>query len=264
MKTRIAVSIIVGFFCWNVLAQSANQDVTNGLNFLAAEDLTDANAQFTNALVLSPTNEAANALAAATRLLLLPTQPAGSNFLNSLGFSGSGRNIYDWTSTLPVDINGNTVVPTNNTLALIAFYRTNILAALGASQTNLAAITDTDFNLSLTSGETSLQAVTLLSLIHIFRALTSPATGCCSRSRIIMRRIATRMSATKFTSILSAAKSSSSICLSATRRSATVSANASPGTFFKVRWRPSTAARSRRTRSFMSRKPTTSSAATRR
>jgi len=161
MKTRIAVSIIVGFFCWNVLAQSANQDVTNGLNFLAAEDLTDANAQFTNALVLSPTNEAANALAAATRLLLLPTQPAGSNFLNSLGFSGSGRNIYDWTSTLPVDINGNTVVPTNNTLALIAFYRTNILAALGASQTNLAAITDTNFNLSLTSGETSLQAVTL-------------------------------------------------------------------------------------------------------
>ncbi len=160
MKTRI-VSLIVGLLGWNVLAQTAGQDVTNGLQYLCNTNLVGANTNFNNALALSPTNEDANALVAVTRLLLLPTQPAGSNFLNGLGFTNSGRNVYNWTSTLPKDTNGNTVFPTENTSVMIAFYRTNIMAALGASRTNLAMITDTNFSLSLTACETSLQAVTV-------------------------------------------------------------------------------------------------------
>ena len=73
--------------------------------------LVAAYSNFNAAVTLSPTNEDANALVAVTRLLLLPQQPAGSNFLNSLGFSVSGRDIYNWTSMLPKDTNGNTDHP---------------------------------------------------------------------------------------------------------------------------------------------------------
>ena len=161
MKKRL-LSILIGLFGLNLPAQTADQDVANGLtNYLVAHELVLANQQFTNALVLSPTNAAANALTAITRLLLLPTSPAGSNFLTSLGYATAGRNIYNWTSSLPVDASGDQVLPSLNTAAMIAFYRTNVMAALAASRTNLARITDPTFTLALTAAETSLQAVTL-------------------------------------------------------------------------------------------------------
>ena len=164
MKTFIKTSLIsslVGLLGFNLVAQTADQDVTNGLAFLAAQDLVDANQQFTSALTLSPTNAAANALVAATRLLLLPTTPAGSNFLNSLGFPRAGRNIFNWTSLLSTNAAGDTLLPTNNTAVMVAFYRTNVMTALAASRTNLAMITDPNFTLSLTAGETSMEAVTV-------------------------------------------------------------------------------------------------------
>src|ERR1700691_1944642 len=127
MKIRI-IGMLMGLLCWNAPAQTQDQlDVTAGLADLCDTNLVGANAEFTNALAFASTNEQANALVAVTRLLLLPAQPAGSNFLNGLGFSSSGRNVYDWTSTLPVDNNGDTVFPTENTSVLIAFYRTNIM-----------------------------------------------------------------------------------------------------------------------------------------
>ena len=112
-------------------------------------------------MALSPTNETANALVAVTRILVLPQQPAGSNFLNSLKLSTGGRDIYNWTSTFPHDINGHMMLPTNNTSVAIAFYRTNIMAALAASRTNLTQITDPNFTLSLTAAETSIESVTV-------------------------------------------------------------------------------------------------------
>ena len=169
MKTflvkTILVSTLAGWLGGSLIAQTADQDVANGRNYLTVHDTPDlvlANQQFTNALVLSPTNESANALVALTRLLLLPTMPAGSNFLNSLKFSIGGRNLYNWTSSLPVSVtSGQTLLPTNNTAMMIAFYRTNIMAALAASRTNLALITDPNFTLSLTAEETSMDAVTV-------------------------------------------------------------------------------------------------------
>ena len=148
----------------SLLAQTADDYVTQGRADLVAHNmagLAGAYSNFNAAVTLSPTNEDANALVAVTRLLLLPTQPAGSNFLNSLGFTNSGRNVYNWTSTLPKDTNGDTILPSNNTSVMIAFYRTNIMAALAASRTNLAQITDTSFTLSLTADETSIESVTV-------------------------------------------------------------------------------------------------------
>jgi len=145
----------------SLLAQTAEDYLTQGRADLEAHDLTGADSNFNAAVTLSPTNETANALAAATRLLVLPRQPAGSNFLNSLRFSTSGRDLYNWTSTLPTNAGGDTVFPTNNTSMMIAFYRTNIMAALAASRTNLARITNPAFTLSLNASETSIESVTL-------------------------------------------------------------------------------------------------------
>jgi hypothetical protein len=142
-------------------AQTADDLVSAGRACLVAHNLTGAYSNFNAAVTLSPTNEAANALAAATRILVLPQQPAGSNFLNTLKFSTGGRDIYNWTSTFPHDINGHTVLPTNNTSMMVAFYRTNTMAAIGASLTNLARITNSAFTLSLTADETSIESVTL-------------------------------------------------------------------------------------------------------
>jgi hypothetical protein len=158
---KCLLCILIGLFGFNLPAQTADQAVASGLTFLAQQNLVSANQQFINALALSPTNGAANALAAVTRLLLLPNTRAGSNFLNTLKYPAAGRNIYNWTSSLPVDANGKQLLPSVNTAAMIAFYRTNVMAALAASRTNLARITDTNFTLSLTAAETSMQAVTL-------------------------------------------------------------------------------------------------------
>ena len=161
MKNPKLLTLALAFAAATLTAQTADQYVTQGRTALAAQDLAGAYSNFTAAVTLSSTNQTANALLAVTRLLVLPQQPAGSNFLNSLGFAKAGRNIYNWTSSLPVDISGNTIIPNINTAVGVAFYRTNIMLALGASWTNLSRITDPGFTLSLTAGETSVQSVTV-------------------------------------------------------------------------------------------------------
>ena len=144
-------------------SQTADQYVAMGRTNLVAHNFPAANADFTNALALLPNHAEANALAAATRLLLLPTRPPGSNFLNRLGLAAAGRDMYSWTAQMPVDTNGDVILPSNyNSTEAISFYRTNVMPALGASRTNLARITDTGFLLSLTADETGVgQAVTV-------------------------------------------------------------------------------------------------------
>jgi hypothetical protein len=163
MKThKLLLFLLTGqLLASGMAAQTADDLVSAGRTCLVAHNLIGAYSNFNAAVNLSPTNEAANALVAVTRILVLPQQPAGSNFLNSLKLSTGGRDIYNWTSTFPHDINGHTMLPTNNTSVAIAFYRTNIMVALAASRTNLAQITDPNFTLSLTKDETSIESVTV-------------------------------------------------------------------------------------------------------
>ncbi len=160
MKTFIA-TILAGLLSGSLVAETADQYVAAGLADLAHTNLVAANQQFIYALGVSNTYAPANALVAVTRLLLLPTTPAGNNFLDSWGFSKAGRNIYNWTSSLPVDVKGDTVVPPLNTSTIVDFCQASIMPALFASRTNLAMITDPNFTLSLTTNETFLEAVTL-------------------------------------------------------------------------------------------------------
>lgn len=156
MKNYKLLTLAICFFAASLMAQTADQDVTNGLASLTAHNLTslaNANSDFSNAVVLSSANENANALLAATRLLVLPQQPAGSNLLTTLTVSTSGRNIYGWTATLPTNSNG-AVFPDVNSSVAISYYRTTVMAALGASLTNLSRITDPGYTLMLTAAET--------------------------------------------------------------------------------------------------------------
>jgi tetratricopeptide (TPR) repeat protein len=162
MKTRILASLIAGFLCWNASAQTADDWVSQGRSYLAAHDITDANASFAQALALDPNHKNANALYAITRLLVLPSQPAGSNFLTRIGFPIAGRNIYNWVSVPPKDTNGLWLAPNGvNANEFTAQLRTNALPVVSSAIGNLAAITDTNFTISLTSSETAITDVTV-------------------------------------------------------------------------------------------------------
>jgi hypothetical protein len=162
MKIRILASLIAGFLCWNASAQTPDDWVSQGRSHLAAHDITDANASFAQALALDPNHKNANALYAITRLLVLPSQPAGSNFLTRIGFPIAGRNIYAWGSTLPKDANGLLLAPDGvNANGFTAQLRTNVLPMVSGAVANLAAITDTNFTISLSSSETAIADVTV-------------------------------------------------------------------------------------------------------
>ena len=162
MKTRILIFLIAGLFYWNASAQTADDWVNQGRSYLAAHDITDANASFAQALVLNPNHQTANALYAATRLLVLSYQPAGSNFLTRIGFPVAGRNIYGWNSKLPEDAKEIPLAPNGvNANEFSAQLRTNVLLSISGAIANLSAITDTNFTVSLTSSETTITGVTV-------------------------------------------------------------------------------------------------------
>ena len=73
------------------------QQYSAGVGYLTLTNLNQALASFSGAVAASPADADANVYLALTRLLALPNEPAGSNFLNRLGFLPSGRNDYHWT-----------------------------------------------------------------------------------------------------------------------------------------------------------------------
>jgi len=162
MKTCILVCLIASFFGQNALSQSADDYVNQGLADLGTHSIAGANASFAQALTLSPNDEDANALYAITRLLVLPYQPTGSNFLTHIGVPTAGRNIYAWTAMPPEDTNGLVLAPDGvNAGEFVTQLRTNILLSVSAAINNLSLITDTNFTISLTSSETAISDVTV-------------------------------------------------------------------------------------------------------
>ena len=162
MKTDLLIAVVLGILIGLAPAQTASQWISQGQSALAIEDLPDANADFAQAVALSPTNETANAFYATTRLLLLPSQPAGSNFLTRIGLPLSGRNVYDWTAKLPTAGTKLPLAPAGvNANEFTAQLRTNALPVIAGAISNLAMITDTGFTFDLSSNQTSVAAVTL-------------------------------------------------------------------------------------------------------
>jgi len=162
MKTRILISLIAGLICGSASAQTADDWVSQGRSYLSAHDIADANASFAQALSLDPGHETANAFYAITRLLVLPNQPAGSNFLTHIGYPVTGRDIYDWTSIAPRDAKRIPYAPSGvNANEFPAQLRTNVLYSISGAIGNLSVITDTSFSVSLTSSETASTDVTV-------------------------------------------------------------------------------------------------------
>ena len=164
MKTyikQLVLATLIGLLGRPASAQTVAGWISQGTTALANHALVNANAAFAQAVALSPTNEPANAYYAATRVLVLSSQPAGSNFLTRLGFPVAGRNIYAWDSTLPKDTNGLLLAPAGvNAGEFTSQLRTNLLPAVAGAIGNLAAITDTNFTLNIASNQTDIASVT--------------------------------------------------------------------------------------------------------
>jgi uncharacterized repeat protein (TIGR03803 family) len=135
------------------------QAYADGTNYLAEADLIAANVSFSNAVsqntnTSAGANDANNFFLAATDLLSLPEEPAGSNFLTHLGLSTTGRDLFQWKARLahpiPLGVNADEIT---------AQLRTNVLYAISNAQAALAGITDPNFTLDLTTNETHAGAV---------------------------------------------------------------------------------------------------------
>src|SRR5437667_9068223 len=77
MKTKAIT--IASLFGLATLLPAAVDYVAQGRAYLAATNLVAANNSFSNAVALSPNDPTGNVFYAATRLLVLPLQSAGSN-----------------------------------------------------------------------------------------------------------------------------------------------------------------------------------------
>lgn len=161
MRFRIITALLL-VSIQGVRAQTADDYIDQGRFSLKAANIIAAHNSFSNALVLSPNHQSANAFYAATRLLVLPYRPAGSNFLNRLGFPAEGRDIYSWTALIPSDTNGVPLAPDGvSTSESTLLLRTSILPELLAAEANLAKVSDTNFTITLASNETQIAVVTL-------------------------------------------------------------------------------------------------------
>jgi hypothetical protein len=179
MRNKV-IAVLLFALVSGACAQTADQHVTQGRASLAISNVVAANISFSNAVALSPYHQTGNVFRAATRLLVLPHQPAGSNFLNRLGFPLEGRDIYNWTSLPPRDTNGVPYVSEDvNASEFTSMLRTNGLAAIQASLDNLSRVTSTSFILDLSRDETCVADVTLdYGDIQMLRAALHAAEYC--------------------------------------------------------------------------------------
>jgi len=161
MKTckLILVALLIG------ACPAARAQYSAGTNDLANTNISAALADFTTAVANSPADPNANVYLALTRLLALPNQPAGSNFLSRIGIPAAGRNDYHWTAQLPETTNSDQkrelVIPNVDADEFTAELRNDIVPALIAAETNLAQITDPNFGLFLPGSVTHFSDVTI-------------------------------------------------------------------------------------------------------
>ncbi|HOC57449.1 MAG TPA: Ig-like domain-containing protein [Verrucomicrobiota bacterium] len=160
MKTRLFTFALATLLSAGLLADTdADRLIRQGRGLLVQQDLWGAKARFEEALN-STNHPDANALLAVTRLLTLEKTPAGEAILDKLGFSAGGRTIYNWQSEPPRDTNGIPFAPASLSAAeLSAFWRASVLPAMGASETDLSKITNTNYTLMLSSAETASEGI---------------------------------------------------------------------------------------------------------
>jgi uncharacterized repeat protein (TIGR03803 family) len=148
-----------------------------GTNYLGnMTNVSQALIAFSNAVATTPTGQA-NVYLALTRVLALPIEPTGSNFLNRLEFTRT-TNVFDFKLKPIKSTTGKWEVNDNlDADELTAEIRNDIIPALGASETNLAQITSTTFSLFMPGSVTHFSDVTIdYGDVQMLRALVSAAT----------------------------------------------------------------------------------------
>lgn len=173
MKTLLRILLVALASVVTAFGQSADNLVLQGREFLAAKNMTNANARFMAAVVAAPNHQSANALYAASRLLSMPYSQPVQDMLDRLGFALTNRNIYKWQSKPASDTNGVPIPPNDFSATEAAdFLRTNTLWQIIGAQTNLAKVKDSNFILSLTSNETQVTKLTVdFGDVQMLRAL---------------------------------------------------------------------------------------------
>jgi len=139
----------------------ATADVTAGQAALAAQDLATANTDFAAAVAADPTNQTAAALLGLTRIAALSVEPAAQQYMDGLGISSSGRNIYNFTAAIAVNAQGQPVLPAGyNLTTAFAYYYNVFLPEAANAEANFAAVTNPSFVLTLTAAETGSTSIT--------------------------------------------------------------------------------------------------------
>jgi hypothetical protein len=136
------------------LGATADQKVVEGRNFLSQNKLPEANTSFGQALLLENTHQLANFFYSVTRLLTLLDDAEVQTFLDRLGISSEGRNLYDWTADFQEDGDGNIILPENSPSSgeLIGLLKSKLLSEINAALGNLSYISNT-FNFILEAEE---------------------------------------------------------------------------------------------------------------
>lgn len=159
MKTKSVLLIsAIALVAFGTKADS----LSTGRAYMAQTNYVAASQEFSKAVAASPKDPTANTLWAISRVLAFPSQSAGSNFLTRMGIAKSGRVLGDWKASFTLDKHDNPVFASGlNFKEAGQLLRSSFLPVLAAAGTNLAAVTDPDFSLSLTAQETRSVAVTI-------------------------------------------------------------------------------------------------------
>lgn len=155
---------------------TADGHVAYGRSYLEGRTMSDldaADTHFAQALALSPTHMAANALRAVTRIARLQADPAFVNLLAQWGLTTTRAGLHKPRYDAARDgLGAYTAPPTANTSQSQMFGSIQVMSALTASDSNLAQVTSTGFRLLMSDSETCRRWINLdYGDVQVLRAL---------------------------------------------------------------------------------------------
>ena len=145
-----------------VFALTVDEYILQGRNQLSQQTmdgLKDANTSFQSALTLESTNPEANFFYSFTRLAVLFDDTVNNNFkelLDGFGVDAAGRDLFNWTASIPEDLEGNIILPSDSPSGtdVQTFLQSVVIPEIDeAIITNLGNINNT-FNIILSTEET--------------------------------------------------------------------------------------------------------------
>jgi photosystem II stability/assembly factor-like uncharacterized protein len=147
VKRNSKTAVILTFILFlaipsSALAQTADIYFQQGKEDLEDGLLTEASANFQQALGLDPNHEGANLFYAVTRLAMISQTAAFNTLLDRSGVSATGRNVFNWTADFTRDPNGKILLPSNAPTGgeFQSYLKTDILPEVNAALNNLSKV----------------------------------------------------------------------------------------------------------------------------